>query len=1784
MDVHYNNIFESTRQYFQGVPVNDVSNKSESEQESDIEKQKISNLKHAKYMSAPSPSTSRAYWMPQNEGPGHNKVPFRQNAHAAVAEDETHQKHHNNLLPPIAALSSTGVSNFPAFKAVDKMSHLGQYHGNSSSRTTDYAPSSVAAPAPYYSISSQVAVTSSPAYYYPANVQASTSKSAPYLHHANDTSIVSLKRTPLSGSRESSSSSSSMASIFPTKSSSYRMNPKKDIKPPFSSSSASMFPPHSGFQLPVAPFKQGLPYLSTAESLQFGSKIMHPPRNGNNSLSKGNSNMGVSSFSSNQIMYGLNSASSKSNSVSHQSEMTKRESLHQASHPISGAPKLKANTGSIAASSHAASVHTPVSVFGYSVPKIQPTDFHQSMIQINPKLRPDISRDNASPLNRTQSGLPHAQHGTSKKLPSFPETSLYPVVQEKKSVPTALHYPGISPVSNERSKVIQHPQTTRVVNQDLEAWTPKNSGRLKRESPLDLSVKTVRQSADSTAKDEYENNSSFSLPGFQTLDFRIRPQMSEPFAPVSVPGLGYPLNNPQSSIPALSASASELSRRNANSIFSVPHHIQPQRERAAAEEENNDWRSNESDQGMMQHRTHARSSSELHKSGQRSQPYEPIVNAPPRLQYYEQRHLSAQLLERSAQSRNIINQHYSIPQSHFALANPVDNSVYNSSKANMFSHSKSAQSNSSESHHSKKRPLHAQSGSEHKAKSPKVDAWLKTIDQQIEEKFSSYVTSKANDHRSSTPITSASDPNVRPAVDGSSQNFSRNHAHIRYTPYTEEKVYQEIKAPEESKAYSKRDERFINVTESSPSLFTREQVNHCSVVRHSDSINANIMTPADITAASRGTTSEIVAEKFDGSSTPQPQLVSPLVSFKGKEDEEKIMPRPRTKAELKQVESSRNFPKSDFNVGNDNLSTSNCKMTFLQNSTPSFAGDVESGESKSGDGLPTPPSESSVSPPKLTEEEISRLPRKKLSSEMDESEDGRCSLDPCVFDFRDSDSECEMPVLERQTLDEMRRERDRRIHSKISTSNENLSSEKVATSETSVVEESKDPFWMETCDSFLEQLTTAPVQKLKKISRKHLKHDSKSSDSALDKKSSNDIMESSNDIEHSIIDKIREQILLRDSRVKRGELWDPKVVVKDFKKEKQHFPNLKLEKLSTVELKQEIAELKSMKKELQEKILESSFNDEKTEPLDELKPNRLHLKKLKSRQKSIKPKETGNQENIKRSVNIKIKKHKHLRKLTSSDVEQSTSSKQESKDSLSSPSRSSDSSISRIEPSTSRKRKQNEIMPNSLSSRFVLSEAKSNGRPKLILKSTNRKDSSESVSSNDLEVNSQRNKSLPRRSGNELPLKNSAINERSKRKILKRRRVSCSIGGRPGLRSATGLRSAKSMLNVKRQKQLKNKMKNKNTKSAKQPEIAKPQVDKDEKDVGSDHTEAVHLNKKKFKFRTVRRKFRSSGFDYLRKKKKQMKKQAACDETKLKKFSTIRATPESIHDLQAEIKSWVINKGLGESVLHRAARLGYPDAVAYCLEVLEIGASVRDNAGYTPLHEASHRGHLAIARMLLMYGADSSASAIGGIRPLHEAAENGHVELVRLLLSYGADPLLATYSGQTPISLAHDVAMRNLLEHHLADVQGSTAPKWDLNTWPSFYDDAMFGCAVLSDAPDISPRHEPDVEIEYSENNLPSTFWLIGEPMSDVWAMWHEVASVLRVKSTDALLKLLGKTSAEILRELTPAEFTSKASNPSIFGAASYKSQSKCQKILLVKYTEQLRSHMNIEKLTVSLR
>lgn len=80
-------------------------------------------------------------------------------------------------------------------------------------------------------------------------------------------------------------------------------------------------------------------------------------------------------------------------------------------------------------------------------------------------------------------------------------------------------------------------------------------------------------------------------------------------------------------------------------------------------------------------------------------------------------------------------------------------------------------------------------------------------------------------------------------------------------------------------------------------------------------------------------------------------------------------------------------------------------------------------------------------------------------------------------------------------------------------------------------------------------------------------------------------------------------------------------------------------------------------------------------------------------------------------------------------------------------------------------------------------------------------------------------------------------------------------------------------------------------------------------------------NKKKLKLRTSRRKFRS-GFDYIRKKKKPLKKDENLPKERKRPVLT-RPSPECVADIQSEIRTWVIKKGVGETLLHRAARLGY---------------------------------------------------------------------------------------------------------------------------------------------------------------------------------------------------------------------------------------------------------------------
>lgn len=77
--------------------------------------------------------------------------------------------------------------------------------------------------------------------------------------------------------------------------------------------------------------------------------------------------------------------------------------------------------------------------------------------------------------------------------------------------------------------------------------------------------------------------------------------------------------------------------------------------------------------------------------------------------------------------------------------------------------------------------------------------------------------------------------------------------------------------------------------------------------------------------------------------------------------------------------------------------------------------------------------------------------------------------------------------------------------------------------------------------------------------------------------------------------------------------------------------------------------------------------------------------------------------------------------------------------------------------------------------------------------------------------------------------------------------------------------------------------------------------------------------KKRFRRLFGRRKF-SSGFDYIRKKKKINRSN---DQVAKVRRPAAKPSPESVIDIQKEIKGWFINKSIGETHLHRAARLGY---------------------------------------------------------------------------------------------------------------------------------------------------------------------------------------------------------------------------------------------------------------------
>ncbi|KAH6940139.1 hypothetical protein HPB50_025368 [Hyalomma asiaticum] len=260
------------------------------------------------------------------------------------------------------------------------------------------------------------------------------------------------------------------------------------------------------------------------------------------------------------------------------------------------------------------------------------------------------------------------------------------------------------------------------------------------------------------------------------------------------------------------------------------------------------------------------------------------------------------------------------------------------------------------------------------------------------------------------------------------------------------------------------------------------------------------------------------------------------------------------------------------------------------------------------------------------------------------------------------------------------------------------------------------------------------------------------------------------------------------------------------------------------------------------------------------------------------------------------------------------------------------------------------------------------------------------------------------------------------------------------------------------------------------------------------------LRQRRMQYHAVRRRKLRSGLDMIRRRKRPTSSTAAA---KLAGRNDRKPFGELNYSAPPDLSKIPLNKSTGETVLHRAARLGHvasetlrgkggaslgnvlarkktaPSSLAdpaicrrrevhnlawlrpavcpwpetadlawCCLESRE-GGSVEscDVNGQTPLHEAASRGHLRVGRALLQCGADPNACAHNGRRPIHDAVEKGHVEMVRLLLSYGADATLTTGSGLSPLELARSPIMVELLRGFLSDMAGESIDGSPVLAW-----------------------------------------------------------------------------------------------------------------------------------------
>ena len=271
------------------------------------------------------------------------------------------------------------------------------------------------------------------------------------------------------------------------------------------------------------------------------------------------------------------------------------------------------------------------------------------------------------------------------------------------------------------------------------------------------------------------------------------------------------------------------------------------------------------------------------------------------------------------------------------------------------------------------------------------------------------------------------------------------------------------------------------------------------------------------------------------------------------------------------------------------------------------------------------------------------------------------------------------------------------------------------------------------------------------------------------------------------------------------------------------------------------------------------------------------------------------------------------------------------------------------------------------------------------------------------------------------------------------------------------------------------------------------------------------------------------------------------------------SVPEEIHDITytlddliGETNRWVIDKSAGETILHRASKMGYPDAAAYALDMAKMSPTMKDNAGIPPIHKAAFRGHSEIVDYLLRFGADPNTN-VKGTRPLHEALENGNLDSVYHLLCHGSDPLLYDYSGNMPIDLAEDNdEMFYYFSNILSDLHGKKAERWNVSHQSDFIMPQTDDCDPTSD------NDSADFEFQVSSRMMPTEY-----VFADKQGRYILAVDLKQATSVD-VSRHLGSTSKFDTVEMSTEDFL-RLGHCCVLGAKPNPEIHKKDKVCLVK-------------------